>query len=349
MGSLRVLSVSKGIGLFVYVHEVSGGLYTLFRTKKYLFIFSGKRGKIHNEFLLLQEWVRCLCWTVSWTGPHFLLTAHGYRYGEDIMQLEWRGIRVYITREGNTGRGVLLLHGWMCSSDMMEGIQKALAGHMRTAAIDFPGHGLKGQAPAPKEVWGVPDYMELAAEVIRVLNLAPCDIIAHSFGARVAILLAATYPELVGRMVLTGAAGLRREKTRKENARQKIYRLLKNGVNAAEKVKLFGDLPGRWQEALIQRFGSPDYRALSPQMRKTFNQIVTQDLAEELPLIQASTILFWGENDTETPLWMGRKMEEMIPDAALIVEEGAGHFAYLEKSAVFESVVKSFLLEGRDL
>ena len=115
-----------------------------------------------------------------------------------------------------------------------------------------------------------------------------------------------------------------------------------------DKMKVFGSWPGRWQEALIQRYGSPDYRALSPQMRKTFNQIVTQDLAEELPLIQASTILFWGENDTETPLWMGRKMEELIPDAALIVEEGAGHFAYLEKSAVFESVVKSFLLEGRD-
>lgn len=264
------------------------------------------------------------------------------------MQLEWKGIRVYITREGRTGRGVLLLHGWMCSSDMMEGIQKALSGQMRTAAIDFPGHGLKGQAPEPKEVWGVPEYMELAAEVIRVLDLAPCDIIAHSFGARVAILLAATYPELVGRMVLTGAAGLRREKTKAETNRQKLYQLLKNGINAAEKIKIFGDLPSHWHESLIQRYGSTDYKALSPEMRKTFNQIVNQDLAEELPLIQAPTVLFWGENDTETPLWMGRKMEQLIPDSGLIVEEGAGHFAYLERSAVFESVVKSFLLEGRD-
>ena len=264
------------------------------------------------------------------------------------MQLEWRGIRVYITREGNQGRGVLLLHGWMCSSDMMEGIQKALSGHMRTAAIDFPGHGLKGQAPAPLEVWGVPDYMELAAEVIRVLDLAPCDIIAHSFGARVAILLAATYPELVGRMVLTGAAGLRREMTKAETGRKKLYSFLKGGVNAAEKLKVFGSLPEKWRESLIQRYGSSDYKALSPQMRQTFNQIVTRDLAEELPLIQAPTVLFWGENDTETPLWMGRKMEQLIPDAGLVVEEGAGHFAYLERSAVFESVVKSFLLEGRD-
>ena len=264
------------------------------------------------------------------------------------MQLEWRGIRVYITREGREGRGVLLLHGWMCSSDMMEGIQRALSGQMRTATIDFPGHGLKGQAPAPREVWGVPDYMELAAEVIRVLNLAPCDIIAHSFGARVAILLAATYPELVGRMVLTGAAGLRREKTKAETKRQKMYGVLKSGLKTAEKMKIFGNLPSRLQESLIQRYGSADYKVLSPEMRQTFNEIVNQDLAEELPLIQAPTVLFWGENDTETPLWMGRKMQQLIPDAGLVVEESAGHFAYLERSAVFESVVKSFLLEGRD-
>ena len=43
------------------------------------------------------------------------------------MQLEWRGIRVYITREGDSGRGVLLLHGWMCSADMMSDIQHTLS------------------------------------------------------------------------------------------------------------------------------------------------------------------------------------------------------------------------------
>ena len=40
-------------------------------------------------------------------------------------------------------------------------------------------------------------------------------------------------------------------------------------------------------------------------------------------------------------------MEEKIPDAALIVEEGCGHFAYLESSAKFLRITSSFLLEGR--
>ena len=40
-------------------------------------------------------------------------------------------------------------------------------------------------------------------------------------------------------------------------------------------------------------------------------------------------------------------MQEKIPDSGLIVEEGATHFAYLERNDKFLAVTRSFLLEGR--
>ena len=264
------------------------------------------------------------------------------------MQLEIQGTTVYVKTSGKTGRGVLLLHGFMCSAELMASVQHALEGQMRVAAVDFPGHGREGKCPPPPTPWGVPEYMEMTAEIIRRLELAPCDIVAHSFGARVAILLAATYPELVGRMVLTGAAGIRKPQAGKATAKQKLYKGLKGVVNFADKTHLFGSLPDKGREALVQKFGSADYRALSPEMRKTFVKVINLDLTDKLPLVKASTLLFWGADDTETPLWMGKKMEELIPDAGLVVEEGTGHFAYLERNAQFLRVVQSFLLEGRE-
>lgn len=83
------------------------------------------------------------------------------------MQLEIRGATVDVTTSGNTGRGVLLLHGFMCSAQMMSSVQEALCGRMRVAAIDFPGHGKNGKSAPPPKPWGVPDYMEMTAEVIR--------------------------------------------------------------------------------------------------------------------------------------------------------------------------------------
>lgn len=263
------------------------------------------------------------------------------------MQLEVCGARVDVTQSGSGARAALLLHGWGCSAAMMQSVADLLAGGMRVAAIDFPGHGREGKAPEPPAPWGVPEYMEMTAAIIRRLELAPCDIVAHSFGARVAILLAATYPELVGRMILTGAAGIRKPQSGKATAKQRLYKGLRGAMNALEKTHLMGDLPERGREALVQKFGSPDYRVLSPQMRRTFNKVISQDLTEHLPQIKASTLLYWGAQDTETPLWMGQMMEEKIPDAGLVVEEGCGHFAYLEQNARFLRIVRSFLLEGR--
>ena len=264
------------------------------------------------------------------------------------MQLEIGNAKVDFTVSGKAGRGVLLLHGWMCSAQLMESVQKALEGSMRVYAVDFPGHGKQGKSTPPPQPWGVPEYMEMIAQVIRRENLAPCDIVAHSFGARVAILLASTYPELVGRMVLTGAAGIRKPASGKASAKTRLYKGLRGVMNAAEKTHLFGGLPAKGREALIQKFGSPDYRVLSEDMRRTFNLVINLDLSDRLPLIKAPTLLYWGAQDTETPLWMGQMMEERIPDAGLVVEEGAGHFAYLECSARFLRVVRSFLLEGRE-
>ena len=45
------------------------------------------------------------------------------------MQLEIRGATVDVTTSGNTGRGVLLLHGFMCSAQMMSSVQEALCGN----------------------------------------------------------------------------------------------------------------------------------------------------------------------------------------------------------------------------
>jgi len=263
------------------------------------------------------------------------------------MQLEVCGARVEVTLSGSGARAALLLHGWGCSAQMMSSVSTLLEKKMRVAAIDFPGHGLMGKAAQPPVPWGVEEYMEMTAAIIRKLDLAPCDIVAHSFGCRVAILLATTYPELVGRMVFTGAAGIRKPASGKATARQKIYKGLRGAMNVLDKAHVFGDLPEKGREALVQKFGSPDYRVLSPLMRQTFNKVIALDLTDRLEKIQSSTLLYWGAQDTETPLWMGEMMQEKIPDAGLVVEEGCGHFAYLEQNAKFLRIVSSFLLEGR--
>ncbi|MCL1964346.1 MAG: alpha/beta hydrolase [Firmicutes bacterium] len=255
------------------------------------------------------------------------------------MLITAHGASVYCERHGE-GRNVLLLHGWGCSTELWRPVTERLSKRAQVTAIDFAGHGKSGRPPEP---WGAEDYMEMTAEVIRTLGIEGCDIIGHSHGGRVALLLAATYPEIVGKLALTGAAGLHAEPTDAQKRRSAMYKRLRGVSETLDSLKIFGPLPERMREALRKRYGSRDYNALDAEMRKTFVKVVNFDVEPYLPKVQAPTLLLWGGEDTETPLWMGRRMEEMIPDAGLVVLAGGTHYAYLEKLPEFLQIVEHFL------
>lgn len=257
------------------------------------------------------------------------------------MTMDIRGAHVHYRQYGH-GKPLLLLHGWGGKIDSFLPVTRDFQATRQITVLDFPGHG---ESSEPPEAWSVTEYMEMTAELIRQLSIAHCDIIAHSFGGRVAILLAATYPELVNRMVLTGCAGLIPKPSGKRTSVSGAYRLLRALADNALTRALLGE--GRVEtlrQSLRQKYGSQDYKALKTDvMRATFNRVIRQDLESYLPMIKAPTLLIFGENDTATPLWMGQVMEKLIPDAGLVTFPDAGHFAYLEKYAEFKLIVDKFL------
>ena len=256
------------------------------------------------------------------------------------MHTELCGVSLHYEQYGQQGGNILLLHGWGCSVQHFEPIVQALKDDYRLTVIDFPAHGESSQPPEP---WGVSEFAGCVKQLIEKLNIAPCDIIAHSFGGRVALWLAANEPQLVSRLVLTGGAGLRKPQTEEQKKRSEEYKKKKEKLLGLTKLPLVGGMAQKSLKALQDKYGSPDYNALDDEMKKTFVKVINQDLTPLLPKIQASTLLIWGEMDTETPLWMGQKMEQDIPDAGLVIFENDDHFAYLRQWQRFVTVVRAFL------
>lgn len=257
------------------------------------------------------------------------------------MIFEYGKTRIYYETHGETGEPLLLLHGWGGRCESWLPVIRDFSGTHRLLVVDFPGHGRSSEPETP---WDVTDYMQATRALLDALGIEKTDIMAHSFGGRVALLLAATCPERVGKMVLTGCAGLIPKRDGRLSARTRRYKRLKAWAGSPFARRLLGEKRvSALQEALVQRYGSPDYRALTPSMRQTFNRVIAQDLEPVLPRIQASTLLIWGENDTATPLWMGQVMEKKIPDAGLVVLKGGDHFAYLQQYGDFKVIAQRFL------
>lgn len=259
------------------------------------------------------------------------------------MEMNCCGATIHYERCGTGSRRVLLLHGWGCEIKLMKPVADALAKDMSVLMIDFPGHGSSSRPPEP---WGVPEYAGALRELLRQLDFAPCSVIAHSFGCRVAIQLASEEPALFDKLVLTGAAGIRKPQTEEARKKSLRYKRLRRMCEQIRRLRIFGSLPDKLQEMLRKRYGSADYNALDEEMRKTFVKVISLDLSDRLPLIEQPTLLLWGDKDTETPIWMGEQMEKSIPDAALIRLEGGSHFAYLEQLPRFLAIVHNFLTEG---
>lgn len=259
------------------------------------------------------------------------------------MEMQISGVNMHYEIAGSGEKRVVLLHGWGCSTKLMKPVEEHLAKDMTVMSVDFPAHGESGRPPEP---WGVPEFAACLKELLQRTDFLPCSVIAHSFGGRVTIELASRDAALFERIILTGAAGVKAPSTGKASKRTTTYKRLKACAELLRKTRIFAGLADKWQESLVQKYGSKDYAALDPEMRKTFVKVVNYDQTEKLGAIRNSTLLVWGDRDTETPLWMGQKMEKEIPDSALIVLEGGTHFAYLEHAGRFNAIARSFLVES---
>jgi pimeloyl-ACP methyl ester carboxylesterase len=200
---------------------------------------------------------------------------------------------------------VLALHGWGRSRDDWARVLKGTA----ALAVDLPGFGASPEPPAP---WGSREYAELLAPL---LADGGWTLLGHSFGGRVAVQLAAGWPESVDRVVLTGVPLLRRTASGKAPA----------AFRAAKWLHAKGLLSDERMEAERRKRGSADYRAAQGVMRDTLVRLVNEDYRELLPQVKAPVSLVWGAHDTAAPLATAQEAAAILPSATLAVSESSGH------------------------
>lgn len=126
------------------------------------------------------------------------------------MKTEINNTGIWYDRIGSRGPKVALLHGWGCDHQTMLPLAEAMKEDFQLLLVDFPGHG---QSDEPAVPWGVGDYADALYALMEQLDFVPSSLVGHSFGCRVAAYLAANRPDAVRRLVLTGAAGLRKPST----------------------------------------------------------------------------------------------------------------------------------------
>ena len=246
---------------------------------------------------------------------------------------EYNDLKLAYSIEGE-GDALVFMHGWGCDKSIWKSSIEALRSHFKVVAVDFAGFGLSQE---PNSVWGVEEYTSSIEALLRELGIVSPILVGHSFGGRVSILYASRNE--VKKVVLTDAAGVKPSRSLGYYRKVYTYKLLKRALPL-----LIGDKKA--QMLLDQRrakSGSSDYNRATPMMRAILSKCVNEDLCRVMPSISAPVMLFWGDMDTATPIADAHKMRKLIPDSGLVVAEGAGHFAFLERPELWQASLINFL------
>lgn len=219
-------------------------------------------------------------------------------------------------------RTLVFLHGWGRTGEDFKKFAEEFE-NCNLLFIDFPPFG-KSSFEVPFS--SIFTYVNMLISLCEHLGISSADFIGHSFGGRILILLAVLKSSLVHSCIFVDSAGLKPK--RKLSYRIKVFRY---------------KLAKKFKKNIVA--GSRDYLALSPDMRELFKNIVNTHLDEFAKKIKQKTLIVWGENDEETPLYMAKRLHKYIKNSQLKIIKNASHFAFLDGSLEFFLCVNQFLKE----
>jgi pimeloyl-ACP methyl ester carboxylesterase len=179
----------------------------------------------------------------------------------ESLYFDVRGLRYHIRRwPGDSGRRMVLLHGWMDVSASFQFLVDALKEDWDVYAPDWRGYGLTDWGKS--DCYWFPDYVaDLDLLLERIQPDMPVNIVGHSLGGNVAALYAGVRPARIRRLVNLEGFGM--SPTRPEQAPQRY---------------------GLWLDELHQGSGFrpyPDFGALADRLQKN-NPRLARERAEFL-------------------------------------------------------------------
>lgn len=221
------------------------------------------------------------------------------------------------------GQPIVYLHGWGASGDIFQAVANYLPLY-GNYLIDFAGFG--NSASPPESGWDVFDYADQLVDFLTEKRLQKVTLVAHSFGCRVAMVVASARPDLVESALLFAPAGLRRPSL-KRWLKVRYYKWCR-----------------RRNPARAKRFASDDYLNASPALKNTFVKVINRDLSVCARNMRCKTLIIAATEDTAVPLAAAKRVSKLIKNSEFTTVEG-DHFALFYTPQAFAEIVKLFVEE----
>lgn len=239
---------------------------------------------------------------------------------------ELPGVRTWYETEGS-GDPVVLLHGGFCTNETWSPQRADLAARFRLFLPERRGHGRTPDVPGPASYRDMAD--DTAAFVEAVVG-GPAHLVGWSDGGIVALLVAIARPDLVRKVVVTGANFLPAPES--TAAPGLLVEMAPDGPDLA---------PFREMYAAVSPDGAGHWPVVAGKLIEMFR---TQPNipAEDLARIGAPTLVLTGDDDVVS-LEHTVALYRAVPGSELAVVPGTSHALLMEKPDLVNRIILDFL------
>jgi class 3 adenylate cyclase/pimeloyl-ACP methyl ester carboxylesterase len=265
------------------------------------------------------------------------------------------GARIVYYEHGVGEPTLVLCHPMTYGLATFQPLLEQLCQDFRIITWDPRGTGRSDPLPGP---YYTTDFMEDLRAVVEAVGNRRVILVGNSRGATVAAHLAASYPDLVEKLVLAGLNPVggwgRPDSPHADRWDMEFHRRLRAAAAAEDwsvLVPLFiaqvaAGEPGC--QKLIEgaiRFWSQ----LPPEALKNFFKLDDpgRDVSALLPALRVPTLVMHGEHDRNTPVEAGHWTAERVPGAQFHALKGRSHMLVATAPSEFAQVVRQFIRTGR--
>lgn len=227
--------------------------------------------------------------------------------------------------------------------------ESALTQHFQVAAADPRG---LGRTQAPDGPWTMQDYARDAIDLLDALGWQQVDVLGESFGAMVAMHMAAMAPARIRQLAL--AAGSAGGAGGSSYPIQKFLQIEDPLLRARSVLRIldtrFSELekqdPSQAERLVQQRLQTERQFMQSHDNARGYPRLLetrsTHDAWNLLPDIRVPTLVFHGLHDAQAPSERARRIAEALPQASLHAVD-AGHSLCFSSPLPVETIIGQWL------
>jgi pimeloyl-ACP methyl ester carboxylesterase len=234
--------------------------------------------------------------------------------------------------EEGSGEVLVLLHGLFGALSNWEHVLAQFSKQYRVVIPILPIYEM------PIKEANLEGLLKFVTAFIQVKKLTKFTLIGNSLGGHVALMYTLQNAAQVKRLVLTGSSGLF------ENTMGGSFPKRSNYAYIAERVAYTFFDPQTVSKAYIDEvFSVTTHNAKAIRVLSIAKSAQRNNLAKELPNIQATTLLIWGLNDTITPPLVSHEFNALIPHSRLRFIDKCCHAPMMEHPQKFNHILDQFL------